>query len=54
MKIDRYFLRGIVLVILALAGCIYEIFTDREIFVFSVYGILLCIGVFLILKVRDI
>lgn len=54
MKVDRYLLRGIVLLFLAVLGLFYEFFTDREVFVFVGYGLLAFIGVGLIWKMREV
>jgi len=52
MKMDPIIIRGVVIASLAIIGLTYELFTDREAFVLFFYLILVCIGLFLIWKIR--
>ncbi|MBN2104469.1 hypothetical protein JW835_10555 [bacterium] len=52
MKTDPFLVRGVIILLLAITGFLYEVFTDREIFVLIMYTILASVGWFLILKVR--
>lgn len=53
MRIDPFFLRGVIITFLATVGLIYEVMTDREPFVLIFYVLLVVVGAVLILRVRS-
>ena len=54
-KFDRYSIRGVVIMVIALLGMGYEmIFSQsKEIFVIILYAIVLCIGLLLLVIIED-
>ena len=54
-KFDRYSIRGVIIVVISLAGIGYELFSSRsiEILIIGLYSFLLLIGVLLLFIIKD-